>query len=164
MMFRSLAIAIALLAPLPAMAGGIEDPTALDTLVAQFTGAAIGEPGGAARPVDSRLKLLRCPDRPVASWFGSSQRSVRVDCPVPGGWTVYVPLVQSARAQPVVARGDQVSVQVSGRGFTVSGRGEALAAGAVGDVISVRTPSRDGKRQTVSGRVLGPGRIGISLP
>ncbi|MXP27628.1 hypothetical protein GRI58_02175 [Porphyrobacter algicida] len=160
----ALAAAAMAFAASPALAGGTESPADLDQLVAQFTGALIGQPGGAARAIDARLKLARCVQTPVASWYGSTRRSVRIDCPTPGGWTVYVPLMQVEQAQPVVSRGDLVSVEVSGQGFMIAGRGEALAAGAPGDVVSVRTEDGTRKGRTISGRVLGPGRIGIALP
>ncbi|MFM6853141.1 MAG: hypothetical protein ACKOUM_03570, partial [Sphingopyxis sp.] len=34
---------------------------AIDALIATATGASIGEPGGATRPVDRRLQLAACP-------------------------------------------------------------------------------------------------------
>ena len=161
---RALAAVLLVAAAAPAAAQTGQSTAELDLLVADFTGAPIGQPGGAARALDPRLKLARCPERPIASWYGTARQSLRVDCPVPGGWTVYVPLVQAARQQAVVARGDLVSVEVSGHGFVIASRGEALAAGAPGDVVSVRTQDGSGQGRTISGRVLGPGRVGIALP
>lgn len=156
-------IASLLVAP-PLHAQPHQDTAELDSLVASFTGAAMGEAGGARGPVDPRLRLVRCSAVPMASWFGAGRGSVKVECPVPGGWTVYVPLVHTPAAQMVIARGDPVAIELKGRGFAMIASGEALSAGAPGASIAVRLSGQDARSRGVTVKVLGPGKVGIDLP
>lgn len=150
----------------PALGQPVQDTTTLDRLVERFTGVPAGQPGGAQGPVDPRLRLTSCAAEPVASWFGRSQTTVRLDCRVPGGWTVYVPLhrVPESALPPTVARGDTVSVQLRGRGFVIAGRGEALSSGESGSTVSVRLAGQERGAPTVTATVLAPGKVGIDLP
>ena len=59
----------------------------------------------------------------------------------------------------VVKVGDPVLIQLVGRGFQVSGEGTAQSAGMVGDMVRVRL--MDG--QTLQGRVLRPGVVGVNI-
>ena len=149
----------------PAAAAGFTDPAEIDRAVAAFTGAAMGTEGGARLPVDRRLKLARCNAGLALEWYGRSQDTVLVRCPVAGGWRLFVPVESgpaAAPAQDVVARGEAVSIAVRGRGFTLSRQGEALEAGAVGEWIRVRPVGT--KRDTIRARVLQPGKVGMELP
>jgi flagellar basal body P-ring formation protein FlgA len=147
-------------------AQALADLAAIDAQVATFTGAAIGEPGGAAMPTDRRLRLRPCPSAPALDWFGARRDMVQVTCPAPGGWRIYVPLrspsTGAAPATPLIARGDAVSVTVSGDGFAISQQGEALEAGAAGAWIKVRLAGA--KADPVRAQVLRPGAVGIDLP
>lgn len=149
-----------------AEAQALADLAAIDTQVAAFTGAVIGQPGGAAMPTDRRLRLRPCPSAPLLDWFGARRDVVQVACPVPGGWKIYVPLrsdgVADAPAAPLIARGDAVSVTVSGEGFAISQQGEALEPGAAGTWIKVRLVGV--KTEPVRALVLRPGAVGIELP
>lgn len=157
-------LALALAAP------GLADPgyadlAAIDQAVVRYTGQPQGAPGGAAAPVDRRLRLMRCGVPLALSWYGSQRDAVQVDCPLAGGWRLYVPLVTAAAgpaAAPAIQRGDAISISVAGDGFAVAQPGEALEAGAVGAWIKVRT--LDPKAQPLRARVLAPGRAGIDLP
>ena len=73
----------------PAQAQQFENLDRLDSIVAMTVGANIGEPGGAAAPVDRRLKLAVCPDVPQVSGpvFGAAM----VECKSVG-WRIRVPL------------------------------------------------------------------------
>jgi flagella basal body P-ring formation protein FlgA len=149
----------------PALAQAAADLAAIDRAVALFTGAAQGQRGGAAMPVDRRLRLSPCRVPLVLGWHGERRESVEVLCPMPGGWKLYVPIAGTgpAAAQPnAVSRGDAVSVVVSGDGFAVSQSGEALEGGAVGSWIKVRTLTPGAP--VLRGKVLRPGAVGIDLP
>ncbi len=161
---HALAAAGALAAALPALAAGFHDPAGIDREVAQFTGAPTGSEGGALLPVDRRLKLAQCPMPLALEWYGSSNQTVLVRCPVAGGWRLFVPIAgtsAAAAAEPVVARGEAVSIAIQGSGFTVSRQGEALDAGAVGEWIRVRPTGE--KRDTVRARVIQPGKVALQL-
>lgn len=161
--YLSLALSFA---PLPAFAAPLTDLAAIDRAVAAFTGQQIGVPGGAAQPVDRRLRLVACNAPLALSWYGNAQTSVLVRCPDAGGWRVFVP-VSAERAVPAVApavmavaRGEGVTVMVSGAGFSVSQPGEALDAGAVGAWIRVKTAA---KADPLRARVVRPGLVELPV-
>lgn len=134
----------------PAQAQQFENLDRLDSIVAMTVGANIGEPGGAAAPVDRRLKLAVCPDVPQVSGpvFGAAMvecKSVgwRIRVPLtPGDGASYGrPIVAQAKA-PIVKRGDPVQLMAGGASFTVSKLMIADEDGAVGDMIRVREDRR----------------------
>lgn len=141
--------------------GGFTDPRAIDRVVADFTGTTIGEVGGARVPADRRLRLARCSQPLVASWHGRSKSTVRVECPAADGWRIFIatrPVPHAAEPTRVVKRGDPVTVQVRGRGFSVQQSGEALENGAVGDWIGIRINGRNARRsEPVRARIERPG-------
>ena len=149
----------------PALAAAFADLAVLDREIAAFTGAPQGAPGGAALPVDRRLRLSQCSGPLALSWYGPRRETVLVECPAAGGWKVYVPLriaATSSVAAPIVARGETVTVIVSGAGFAVSQSGEAMEPGALGAWIRVRKGgSKDGP---IRAQVLRAGVVGIPLP
>ena len=156
----------ALLLASPALAqSAMADLAEIDRAVARFTGVPTGAPGGAAMPVDRRLRLAPCRAPLALGWYGSHRDTVEVSCPVAGGWRLYVPLTgaaPSAAAAPLVARGDAVTITVSGEGFAVSQPGEALETGGEGEWIKVRGVNP--KAPVLRARVLRPGLVGIDLP
>ena len=165
-LFHPALLMMSVLAPLPTMAAGFADPAMIDSAVAAFTGQPIGVPGGAAQPVDRRLRLAACAAPLALSWYGGGQASVLVRCPDAGGWRVFVP-VSAPRAAPAaapaaiaVARGEGVTVTVAGEGFSVSQPGEALDAGAVGAWIRVRTAA---KADPLRARVVRPGLVELPV-
>jgi len=164
-MIRTLSL-IAVLTAMPAMAQTSHaDLAAVDRAVAQFTGTPQGTPGGAAQPVDRRLRLAPCSLPLTLSWYGSRRDTVEVACPMAGGWKLYVPLMGAASAGavvPLVAKGDAVTIVVSGEGFAVSQAGEALESGAEGAWVKVRGQGEKGP--VLRARVLRPGAVGIDLP
>ena len=158
-MIRFALLPLALLAA-PAHAGPLADLNAIDNAVAAFAGAP-------AAPVDRRLRLATCTAPLSLAWHGPQRDRVRVDCPVAGGWRLFVPLLagtglSAEPAAPVVTRGDAVSITVSGGGFAVSQPGEALEGGPVGAWIRVRTLNP--KAQPLRARVIRPGVVGMDLP
>lgn len=157
-------LALALLAA-PAHANAPADLAALDRAVAAFTGVPTGQPGGAAAPLDRRLRLARCPAEPVLGWHGTRREAVQLRCPVAGGWTLYVPIMGAlggAAETPLIQRGDAVSIVVAGESFALSQPGEALEGGADGAWIKVRGLAP--KAPVLRGRVLRPGVVGVELP
>jgi flagellar basal body P-ring formation protein FlgA len=153
------AIAFAALAA-PANAQTFADPAAIDAEVAAFLGVPSAD--AAFIPVDRRLRLATCVQPLSIGWQGTRRDSVVVQCPLQGGWKLYVrTLGQSAvqAAAPVVKRGDRVTVTVKARGFSVSQEGQAVEAGAVGDWIRVKV----GKDKEMQGQVSRPGAVVTTL-
>lgn len=148
------------------------DLSMIDRAIADFTGADIGQPGGAKLPVDRRLRLTDCHSPLDLQWFGRDQRSVQVACPA-AGWKIYVAVDRAAGAdvggrsleqygEKIVKRGEKVSILVRGKGFTLTRHGAAAEDGAHGEWIKVRA---DGERtETLRAKVLRPGQVGIDLP
>ena len=165
-MTRIVAMLAAALCASPALAQSYADLGAIDNAVAAFTGAAQGSPGGAAQPVDRRLRLAPCPAELALAWYGTRRDTVEVRCPVAGGWKLYAPIAGggsgAAAAAPIILRGDAVTISVSGAGFAVSQPGEAMDSGSIGAWIKVRGPSAEGA--VLRARVLRPGLVGMDLP
>ncbi len=178
-MIRPILIAAALL-PLPALAQvpRFQDTSAIDVAVVAFTGHAIGAEGGARTLVDPRLKLAAC-DLPELEWRGSYQDAVVVRCAAPA-WRIYVPIklaAQAARpvvaaastaaiatppvkAEPVIKRGDPVTVQAGSAGFSITRDGIAMGDAAPGARFMVKVDPAKPPIQAVaieSGRATLPG-------
>jgi flagellar basal body P-ring formation protein FlgA len=164
-MIRTLAL-VATLAATPALAQSAHaDLTAIDSAIAQFTGLPQGAPGGAAMPVDRRLRLNPCRVPLALGWYGARRDTVEVSCPVAGGWRLYVPLAvttQAAASSPTVIKGDSVTITVASEGFAVSQPGEALESGPQGAWIKVR--GLGPAAPVLRARVIRPGLVGIDLP
>ena len=95
-----------LLALLPHHAqASTHDLKAVDAAVANFTGKAVAEVGGALQPVDQRVRLARCTLPLALSWYGRFQSAVEVRCPVLGGWRIFVPVVMPDRSSGGFAKG-----------------------------------------------------------
>lgn len=166
-------LAIAMIAAPGTAGAGFADLDAIDRRIAAFTGAAVGAVGGAQTPLDRRLRLRPCQEPLALTWRSARQDSVLVQCPDPGGWRLFVPVVRPAVSTPVapvpapdvIARGDAVAIAVSGQGFTVSQPGEALESGAVGEWIRVRPASASRQRaEEMRARVIRPGLVAMPLP
>jgi flagella basal body P-ring formation protein FlgA len=161
-------LCLLLCAAAPASAQGFENLVMLDSRISAALGAGIGEPGGAATPVDRRLHLAACP-QPVEI-AEPAMGAVTVRCQ-PLGWRIRIPLVgggQSsasasatpavARAAPTIRRGDQIQLVAISNGFTVSTLAVADQDGAPGDRIRVRTEHRSAP---IIGQVLEDGRVAL---
>lgn len=151
-----------------AAAGGYADLNAIDREVAGFTGAEIGQNGGAATPVDRRLRLRPCGSSLTLSWRTGTHDSVVVQCQDPGSWRLFVPVrkpVQAAgaSAEPVITRGDAVSIAVTGEGFTVAQPGEAMEGGAIGAWIRVRAVNAKPGVEPMRAQVVRPGLVSLPL-
>jgi flagella basal body P-ring formation protein FlgA len=155
------ALALAHVAAAPAAARPVTDPAAIDRAVAAFTGAGIGQPGGARNPSDPRLQLAPCAGPLAVSWHTAARTAVQVECPGPESWRIFVavnpvtgPGAAAARPAPAIKRGDALIIMVRGPGFSVQQPGEAMDSGAVGEWIFVRT-SR--KAEALRARIERPG-------
>ena len=151
-------------------AAAFQDTRAIDADVAAFTGHAIGEEGGARMPVDPRLKLAACADFSV-DWQGSFQTAVVVRCTGPA-WRIYVPVNHApiarqaaavaarpapvAKPEPVVRRGDPVTVEAVASGFSVTREGVAMGDAAPGSRLQVRV---EDKKPPIQAVAVEPGRV-----
>lgn len=158
---------LAALAATPAAASGFHDLAAIDSAVARFAGAEIGQSGGAQAPVDRQMRLDQCAAPLALDWYGAGETAVRVTCP--GSWRVFVPIMRTAASvsvaeeSPVVSRRDLLRVEAGGSGFRVSRSGEALEEGSVGQAIRVKI--NDGTRQgrVVMARVVEAGLVRVAV-
>ena len=150
----------------PAMGqSAFADLAAIDQAVAGFTGAGIGQTGGAILPVDRRLRLSACARNPTLSWRDSRHETVLVQCLEPGGWHIFVPVRAVAGGPVAIARGEAVTISVTGEGFSVSQSGEAMDGGAIGEWIRVRSV-KDGALHSdaIRARIVRPGEVEVPLP
>ncbi|MHA6721764.1 flagella basal body P-ring formation protein FlgA [Sphingomonas sp. RS2018] len=175
-MIRPFLLAAAVFAGPPAAAQlQFQDTTAIDVAVAAFTGHAIGEDGGARTRVDNRLKLARCP-LPQLDWRGSYQDAVVVTCDAPR-WRIYVPVklppqplrpivaaaaasAPVAKAEPVIRRGDAVTVEAGSSGFSITRDGVAMGDAPAGGRLMIKVDPAKPPIQAVAletGRAALPG-------
>jgi flagellar basal body P-ring formation protein FlgA len=125
----------------PAYGQQFEDPARLDREVTAITGAAIGQPGGAAHRIDPRLKLARC--ETGLQFETGAHGLLAVRCPG-AGWRVRVPIMvlpdaAQAPENPMIKRGEIVTLRIAGSGFEVDIQAIALESGPVGKDIRVKT-------------------------
>lgn len=160
-----------LLAATPAAAQAkFQDTAMLDMAVAQFTGQAIGMEGGARTAVDKRLKLAACP-LPQVEWRSPAQDAVVVRCMTPV-WRIYVPIMAEprpamqqasamtvaaapVRVEPVIKRGDPVTVAAGTTGFSITRDGIAMGDAAPGARFMVRV---DPSKPPIQAVAIEPGR------
>ncbi len=137
----------------------------IDAEVAAFTGHSAGQTGGAATPVDRRLRLNACRSPLALSWRMPRRDSVLVECPDAGSWRLFVPVRQAeSGGATAVARGESVSIAVVGEGFSVSQAGEAMDAGAIGDWIRVRgLKNGQAQGEAMRARITRPGEVVVEL-
>ncbi|WP_414899987.1 flagella basal body P-ring formation protein FlgA [Sphingomonas flavalba] len=157
-------IRFVLLAALATPAAAATDLGALERAVVQFSGAPVGAEGGPLAPIDRRLKLADCSVEPVLSWRSERQDAVVVQCP--GGWRLFVPIKAqpmaagavatiAARTEPVIRRGDPVTIVAESAGFSVSSDGIAIADAAPGARVGIRIA---GARTPVQAIAVEPGK------
>ena len=161
---RATCILVAVLLATPAHATELHDLAAIDREVAAFTGVPLGGAGGAQAQLDRQMRLARC-GQPLALDFYGAHSSVRVVCPDPGSWRVFVPLMQARveEAAAAISRRDLVRVEAGGAGFRISRSGEALEDGRVGAMVRVRID--DGSRQgrVIAAEVIEAGRVRVPI-
>jgi flagellar basal body P-ring formation protein FlgA len=147
----------------PARAQQFQDHAKIDAAVIAATGVSTGQTGGAAGPVDRRLKLANCPvalqtDAPVMG-------AIAVRCS-PLGWRIRVPLIAKQPATQiaealdiVVKRGESVELRALGPGFEVSSSAIAMDDGALGKGIRVKSLT---STTPIVATVAGPALVQIS--
>lgn len=167
-----LLLAALLAAPSAATALPFQSTTTLDALVAEFTGVPVGSEGGARAPVDARLRLAAC-TAPQLEWRSELHDAVVVRCMAPA-WRIYVPVATPARVpktavlvtapppkvQPVIRRGDPVTVEAGSDGFSITRDGIAMGDAPAGGRLLVRVDEKKPPIQAVaveSGRATLPG-------
>jgi flagella basal body P-ring formation protein FlgA len=149
-----------------AAAGGYADLETIDREVAGFTGAEIGQSGGAMTPVDRRLRLAPCGSPLALAWRTQNHESVVVQCGDPGSWRLFVPIKRETQAlggEPAINRGDGISIAVNGDGFSVAQPGEAMEAGAVGSWIRVRPINAKPNAEPMRAQVVRPGLVALPM-
>ncbi len=163
-----------ILLPLLAAAAAFQDTAALDRAVSSFTGRPIGSEGGARATVDSRLRLAACPMVAI-SWRTEAKDAVVVSCSGPD-WRLFVPVIAAprpaaaaprpaavvapVRAEPVIRRGDPVTIEAGSDGFSITRDGIAMADAAPGARLPVQVADSPKSVQAVAvatGRATLPG-------
>lgn len=149
-----------------------QDLDALDAQIAASLGAPAGSPGGAAYPLDRRLRLAACNE--AIRVAAPSQGATAVSCGS-NGWRIRVAVLPSATppsrgagdggnagrpasaaADEMVARGEQVRASIVGTGFSVSTMATAEESGAQGQRIRIRI---EGRARPVYATVTGPREV-----
>lgn len=127
------------------LASAPTDLALLDRAAEIFAGARLGEPGGPLAPIDRRLRLADCGESPEFSWRGESRDAIVIRCPDPKGWRIFVnvraaPIAATVaiKAEPVIRRGDPVTLEASRDGFAVSADGVAMGDAAPGVRLQVK--------------------------
>jgi flagella basal body P-ring formation protein FlgA len=165
----------ALLLAAAATGAGFQDTAALDRAVAAFTARPIGSEGGARAPVDARLRLAACP-MVAMSWRTEVHDAVVIACAGPA-WRLFVPVIAPprpsgvvasraaaaavpVRADPVIRRGDAVTIEAGSDGFAITREGVAIADAAPGARVMIKVDDAPRPVQAVAveaGRATLPG-------
>lgn len=122
------------------------DLALLDRASEIFAGARLGEPGGPVAPIDRRLRLAGCGSSPEFTWRSDAHDAIVIRCTDPNGWRIFVAVrstpaaVQPAavKAEPVIRRGDPVTLEAGQSGFSVAADGVAMTDAAPGARLQVR--------------------------
>ena len=148
----------------PAQGQVMESLPALEQQLEQFLGKGQGEAGGARQAIDRRLRLKKCPQRPVIEKRDKSLALIRCE---PLNWRISValagqdngdqgPLRSQVKSQVMVKRGQPVLLIVHKNGFMVSRQMQADRTGSLGDIIPVRATR---KATPVMAEIIGEGRV-----
>jgi flagellar basal body P-ring formation protein FlgA len=146
-------LSLLLLAAAPAAT----DLALLDRAAEIFAGARLGDPGGPAAPIDRRLRLAGCGASPEFSWRSEARDAIVIRCPDAGGWRIFVSVragLQSAaapvKAEPVIRRGDPVTLIAEQNGFSVSADGTAMSDAAPGARVAIKMDGAKGPVQAIA--------------
>ena len=165
-------LALAVLAT-PALAQDFQSTLILDTIVVQFTGRPIGQMGGARAAVDTRLKLAACA-APQLDWHTEAHEAVVVRCMSPE-WKIFVPVLAPPRPKPapvaaapvqtpaaqapapvpakpeiVIKRGDTVTLEAGGAGFSITREGVAMGDAPVGGRVMIKVDDKKPPIQAIA--------------
>lgn len=145
---------------------GFQNLDALDALIATSLGAPAGVRGGAAMPLDRRLRLATCQEEIGVA--PPRQGAIVVSCGA-NSWRIRVAVLPATSpaaterdeeagvaSQPAVERGDQIRATVVGSGFSVSTTAVAEQSGVVGERIRIRI---DGQSRPTYATVTAPGQV-----
>jgi flagellar basal body P-ring formation protein FlgA len=133
-----------------AAAAGTTDLALLDRAAEIFAGAPLGAPGGPVAPIDRRLKLAACGSSPEFSWRTEARDAIVIRCPEPGSWRIFVAMKPPAasaaqtlatapiKVEPIIRRGDPVTLSAGRPGFAVTADGVAMADAAPGARLQVK--------------------------
>jgi flagellar basal body P-ring formation protein FlgA len=146
-------LSLLLLAAAPAAT----DLALLDRAAEIFAGARLGEPGGPAAPIDRRLRLAGCGASPEFSWRTEARDAIVIRCPEAGGWRIFVAVkagLQTAsspvKAEPVIRRGDPVTLVAEQNGFSVSADGTAMSDAVPGARVAIKMDGAKGPVQAIA--------------
>jgi len=166
MTMRALPLLALLAAPAAAATPQFQNIDALEARLINALGAGIGEPGGAATPIDRRLKLAACPA--TVQIDPPAMGAIALRC-APLNWRIRVPIARlgntqnaamgngmGTKADPVVRRGDPVDLTAETNGFSVSVSATAQEDGAPGSRIRVKA---DGQKGPIFAEVIEAGRV-----
>ena len=145
------------------------DLTLLDRAAEIFAGARLGEPGGPIAPIDKRLRLASCASSPEFTWRSDAHDAIVIRCPENNGWRIFVSVkaqpmaaqaVAAVKAEPVIRRGDPVSIEAGQGSFSVSSDGIAMNDAAPGARVQIKVDGAKGPVQAIAvdaGRATLPG-------
>ena len=139
------------------------DLALLDRAAEIFAGARLGEPGGPVAPIDRRLHLAACGESPEFTWRTDAHDAIVIRCPDANGWRIFVSVkaqpvtMQPAaiKAEPVIRRGDPVTIEAGQSGFAVSTDGVAMGDAAPGARLQIKV---EGARAPVQAIAVAAGK------
>jgi flagella basal body P-ring formation protein FlgA len=133
------------------------DLALLDRAAEIFAGARLGEPGGPMAPIDRRLRLSGCSTSPEYSWRNESRDAIVIRCPDHNGWRIFVGVKGAAmstsvaaKAEPVIRRGDPVTLVAGQAGFSVSADGTAMSDAAPGARLQIKVEGAKAPVQAIA--------------
>ncbi|NNM77062.1 hypothetical protein HJG53_09130 [Sphingomonas sp. ID1715] len=134
------------------------DLALLDRAAEIFAGARLGQPGGPVAPIDRRLRLSSCSTSPEFSWRAETRDAIVIRCPDPKGWRIFVavqasPVLAGAapvKVEPVIRRGDPVTLVAGQSGFSVSADGTAMADAAPGARLQIKVEGAKAPVQAIA--------------
>jgi len=143
---------------LAAAAPAAIDLTLLDRAAEIFAGARLGEPGGPIAPIDRRLRLGGCGSSPEFSWHSDTRDAIVIRCPDAKGWRIFVAVKSApvtaatapAKAEPVIRRGDPITLVAGSDGFSVSADGTAMTDAAPGARLQVKVDGAKAPVQAIA--------------
>lgn len=127
-------------------AAATTDLSLLDRAAEIFAGAPRGTPGGPVAAIDRRLRLSACGSSPEFAWRSDARDAIVIRCPDPNGWRIFVAVAAqpaaaqqaAVKAEPVIRRGDPVTLEASRDGFAVTADGVAMNDAAPGARLQVK--------------------------
>lgn len=134
------------------------DLALLDRAAEIFAGARLGEPGGPIAPIDKRLRLAGCGSSPEFTWRTEIHDSIVIRCPDAKGWRIFVNVraptasvqLAAAKAEPVIRRGDPVTLSAGQSGFSVTADAIAMGDAAPGGRVQVKVEGAKAPVQAIA--------------